>query len=79
MVRQVHGLGALTPEEIRWIPIITDGRVERILARPGTPVKADTVVVILSNATVAQQAFDAEWKLRAEEADENEAAMSMTD
>jgi len=68
MVRQVHGIGALTPEEIRWIPTITDGRVEKILVRPGTPVKADTVVVILSNPTVEQQAFDAEWKLRAEEA-----------
>jgi HlyD family secretion protein len=68
MVRQVHGIGTLTPEEIRWIPTITDGRVEKILVRPGTPVKADTVVVILSNPTVEQQAFDAEWKLRAEEA-----------
>lgn len=69
LVRQVRGLGTLTPEEIRWIPTITDGRVEKILVRPGTPVKADTVVVILSNATVEQQAFDAEWKLRAEEAE----------
>jgi HlyD family secretion protein len=68
MVRQVHSIGTLTPEEIRWIPTITDGRVEKILVRPGTPVKADTVVVILSNPTVEQQAFDAEWKLRAEEA-----------
>jgi HlyD family secretion protein len=68
MVRQVHGLGTLTPEEIRWIPTITDGRVDKILVRPGTPVKADTVVVILNNPTVEQQAFDAEWKLRAEEA-----------
>jgi HlyD family secretion protein len=68
MVRQVHGIGTLTPEDIRWIPTITDGRVEKILVRPGTPVKADTVVVILNNPTVEQQAFDAEWKLRAEEA-----------
>jgi HlyD family secretion protein len=68
MVRQVHGLGTLTPEEIRWIPTITDGRVDKILVRPGTPVKADTVIVILNNPTVEQQAFDAEWKLRAEEA-----------
>jgi HlyD family secretion protein len=68
LVRQVHGIGTLTPEEIRWIPTITDGRVEKILVRPGTPVEADRVVVILSNPTVEQQAFDAEWKLRAEEA-----------
>src|ERR1700693_1558717 len=68
MVRQVHGLGTLTPEEIRCIPTITDGRVDKILVRPGTPVKADTVVVILNNPTVEQQAFDAQWKLRAAEA-----------
>lgn len=69
MVRQVRGLGTLTPEEIRWIPTITDGRVEKILVRPGTPVKADTVIAILSNPTVEQQAFDAEWKLKQAEAD----------
>ncbi len=68
MVRQVRGLGTLVPEDIRWIPTITDGRVEKILVRPGTPVKTDTVLVILSNPSVEQQAFDAQWKLRAEEA-----------
>jgi HlyD family secretion protein len=68
MVRQVLGHGTLVPEVIRWIPTVTDGRVEKILVRPGTPVKADTVLVILSNPTVEQQAFDAEWKVRAEEA-----------
>jgi HlyD family secretion protein len=68
MVRQVRGLGTLTPDEIRWIPTLTDGRVEKILLRPGTPVKAGTLLVVLSNPTVEQLAFDAEWKLRAEEA-----------
>ena len=71
MVRQVRGLGTLTPDEIRWIPTITDGRVEKILVRPGTSsvVKADTVIAILSNPQVEQQAFDAEWKLKQAEAD----------
>ena len=68
MVRQVRGLGTLTPDEIRWIPALTDGRVEKILLRPGTSVKADTLILILSNPTVEQLAFDAEWKLRAEQA-----------
>ena len=31
MLRQVRGLGTLVPEEIRWIPAATDGRVERIV------------------------------------------------
>jgi len=68
MVRQVRGLGTLTPDGIRWIPTLTDGRVEKILLRPGTPVKADTLLVILSNPSVEQMAFDAEWRLRAAEA-----------
>jgi len=33
MVRQVRGLGTLVPEEIRWIPAATEGRVEQIPAR----------------------------------------------
>ena len=28
MVREVRGLGTLVPEEIRWIPANTEGRVE---------------------------------------------------
>jgi HlyD family secretion protein len=71
MVRQVRGLGTLTPDVIRWIPTITDGRVEKILVRPGTSsvVKVDTVIVILSNPQVEQQAFDAQWKVKQAEAD----------
>ena len=37
MVRQVRGLGTLVPEDIRWIPATTQGRVEKIILRPGTP------------------------------------------
>ncbi len=77
MVRQVLGHGTLTAEEIRWIPTVTDGRVEKILVRPGAAVKADTVLVVLSNPTVEQQAFDAEWKLRAEEAQYHNLAVTL--
>jgi HlyD family secretion protein len=69
MLRQVRGLGTLTPEEIRWIPALSDGRVEKILVRPGTPVKSDTVLVELSNPQVLQAALDAEYQLKAAEAD----------
>ena len=31
MLRQVRGLGTLVPEDIRWIPATTQGRVERII------------------------------------------------
>jgi HlyD family secretion protein len=68
MVRQVRGLGTLTPEDIRWIPATTQGRVERIILRPGTAVKADNVILELSNPTLEQQLLDAELKLAAAEA-----------
>ena len=68
MVRQVRGLGTLTPEDIRWIPATTQGRVEKIILRPGTAVKAGDVVLELSNPQLEQQLQDAELKLGAAEA-----------
>jgi len=68
MIRQVRGLGTLTPEDIRWIPATTQGRVERIILRPGTPVKADSIILELSNMQLEQQLQDAELKLAAAEA-----------
>ncbi len=69
MLRQVRGLGTLVPEEIRWIPAATDGRVERIVVLPGTAVNTDTVLLELSNPQLSQEALDAQLKLRAAEAD----------
>jgi HlyD family secretion protein len=68
MVRQVRGLGTLTPEDIRWIPATTQGRVEKIILRPGTPVKANDVILELTNPTLEQQLQDATLKLQASEA-----------
>ncbi len=68
LLRQVHGNGTLIPEEIRWIPATTQGRIERILVLPGTAVKADTVLLEMSNPELEQAAFDAEWQLKAAEA-----------
>src|SRR4051794_22865344 len=69
MLRQVRGLGTLVPEEIRWIPALADGRVEKILVRPGTPVKAADTLVVLSNPQVEQATLDAQFQLRTAEAD----------
>jgi HlyD family secretion protein len=68
MVRQVRGLGTLVPEDIRWIPAATDGRVDRIVVYPGTPVTPDTVILELSNPTQSQALFEAEEQLKAAEA-----------
>src|SRR5258708_11410067 len=68
MVRQVRGLGILTPEDIRWVPALTQARVEKIVLRPGTSVKHDSVILELSNPQIDQQLQDAELKLQATEA-----------
>src|SRR6516165_2510661 len=67
MVREVRGLGTLTPEDIRWIPATTQSRVEKIVLRPGTPVKHDSVILLLSNPQLDQQLQDAELKLQSAE------------
>src|SRR5512135_1695793 len=69
MLRQVRGLGTLVPEEIRWIPAVTEGRVDRIPVLPGAAVKPDTILLDLSNPQLQQEALDAGWKLKAAEAD----------
>jgi HlyD family secretion protein len=68
MVRQVRGLGTLTPEDIRWIPATTQGRVEKIILRPGTQVKSGDVLLELTNPQLEQQLQDAQLKLGAAEA-----------
>jgi HlyD family secretion protein len=69
MVREVRGLGTLVPEEIRWIPALTEARVERLVLLPGTGrVTPDSVILELSNPELEMQALDAESQARAAEA-----------
>src|SRR5215212_9830481 len=60
MLRQVRGSGTLVPEEIRWIPATTQGRVERLLLRPGATVHPDTVILELTNPELQQSVKEAE-------------------
>ncbi len=62
---QVRGLGTLVPEDVLWIPAITEGRVERILVRAGTSVKAATVLLELSNPQLENDALDAQYQWKA--------------
>jgi HlyD family secretion protein len=68
LLRQVRGLGTLMPEEIRSIPALTEGRIERIVLQPGAPVKADSVILELTNPELELTALEAESQLRAAEA-----------
>ena len=63
IIRQVRGPGTLVPEDTRWLPATTDGRVERILLRPGAHVEAGSVILELSNPQVEQEALDARLAL----------------
>ena len=69
MIRQVRGLGLLVPEEIRWIAARTEGRVDKIVVRPGAKVEPDTVLIELTSPEVEQAARDAESQLSAREAE----------
>src|ERR1035437_5929522 len=69
MTREVRGLGTLVPEETMLIPATTEGRVQRILIRPGTPVKADSVVMILTSAELETDLLNSEYATKAAEAD----------
>src|ERR1700721_1408081 len=71
LIRQVRGNGTLVPREdsIRQIAAQTNATVTRILVLPGSKVKADTVIMELSDPTVTQQAMDAKLALASAEAD----------
>jgi HlyD family secretion protein len=69
MVRQVRGLGTLVPEDIRWIPANTEGRVEKINIWPGTRVEPDSVILELTSPEVEQAGHDAELQATAAEAE----------
>ena len=68
MLRQVRGSGTLVPEEIRWIPATTQGRVERIILRPGATVTPTTVILELSNPDLQQAVKDAELAFQSAQA-----------
>ena len=68
MVRQVRGSGTLVPEDIRWIPATTQGRVEKILLRPGAQVTPTTVILEMSNPDLQQSVKDAQLAFQSAQA-----------
>src|SRR5271154_818421 len=71
MLRQVRGLGSLIPSQefIRQIPAETEATVVRIRMLPGSQVKADTILLDMSNPQVEQAAVDARLQMKAAEAE----------
>ena len=77
MTREVRGLGTLIPEEVLWIPAPMEGRVDRILALPGTPVTAETLLIELVNPELQQAAVDADYQVKAAEAQLEDARVKL--
>ena len=69
MLFQVRARGTLVPEDVRWIPTMSDGVVERILVLPGAAVASDSVLVELSNPELELDAFETESQLKAAQLD----------
>ncbi|MGA8432049.1 MAG: HlyD family efflux transporter periplasmic adaptor subunit [Candidatus Sulfotelmatobacter sp.] len=71
MLRQVRGLGSLVPtqESVRQIPAETEATVVRILMLPGSQVKANTILLEMSNPQTEQAAVDAQLQYKAAEAE----------
>jgi HlyD family secretion protein len=71
MLRQVRGPGSLVPtqEAVRQIPAETEATVVRIRMLPGSQVKADAILLEMSNPQVEQAAVDAHLQLKAAEAE----------
>src|SRR5881394_348550 len=61
MLREVRGPGTLVPRTIRWIGAQTEGRVERVVVRPGATVAADDVLVEMSNPELVQETEEARY------------------
>jgi HlyD family secretion protein len=68
MMLEVRGLGTLVPETTWTVPAATDGRVAKRYLLPGTPVKAGTVILELTNPQLEQETLDAEYQLKGAEA-----------
>ncbi|HYN24001.1 MAG TPA: HlyD family efflux transporter periplasmic adaptor subunit [Pyrinomonadaceae bacterium] len=68
--RQVRGIGTLVPQLTRWVPAPAEGRLERILVEPGVEVSTGTVIFELSNPQMEQQAIDADFQMKAAQADQ---------
>jgi HlyD family secretion protein len=68
MLRQVRGLGTLVPIDVVFIPAQSEGRVEKVVLRPGVNVTRDSVLLVLSNPDMELAKVDLEWQVKQAEA-----------
>lgn len=59
----VRAPGTLVPFQIRWLAAEANGKVERVLVKPGSHVKAGDIIAELSNAELEQAYDDLQWDM----------------
>ena len=59
----VRGIGVLVPKDIRWVATHVNGRVEALHVKAGASVKADDIIMELSNPELIQQLEERKWEL----------------
>jgi HlyD family secretion protein len=69
MLLEVHGLGTLIPEDIRWIPAQTNSTVQRIVLRPGAIVHPNSIILELNDPQLQRDLLDAQYLLKGAQAD----------
>jgi HlyD family secretion protein len=77
MLREVRGPGTLVPRAIRWIGAQAEGRVDRVIVRPGAVVDADTVLVEMSNPELMQETEEARYAVEGAEAELTELKLTL--
>jgi multidrug efflux pump subunit AcrA (membrane-fusion protein) len=68
MLRDCRGLGTLVPVTIHVISAPVDGVVTQRYMLPGTPLKANTLILDMANPLLQQQQLDAEYQLKGAQA-----------
>ena len=69
LLREVSGIGTLEPERNRLITANSTGIVEELLIYPGTEVRKDSVILVMSNPQLVLDAANAQFDLTAAAAD----------
>jgi len=69
MVREVRGLGTLVPEDTVLLTATTDSTVKKIIVKPGVPVKADTVIMIMTSPELETDVSAALYAMKGAQAD----------
>lgn len=64
----VRAPGTLIPTEVRWLTADVDGRVDRVLVKPGSKVQTGDSIAVLSNPDLIQRMEELQWDLEAQQA-----------